>query len=85
MGKTRQKTRSHQATAAQMNDEIDTATLASIDVLVSYKNGSISLDEAVSQFCFLTGLDRDISAKFIRKMSRNNIINLSCKDHGDQQ
>ena len=65
-----------------MSDEIDTATLASIDVLISYKNGSMNLDEAVNQFCYLTGLSKDIGAKFIRSTSRSNIINLSCEDHG---
>ena len=82
LGKTRKETCSHQAKAAQMSDEIDTATLASIDVLISYKNGSMNLDEAVNQFCYLTGLSKDIGAKFIRSMSRSNIINLSCEDHG---
>jgi len=65
-----------------MSDEINTTTLASIDVLVSYKNGSLNLDEAVSQFCYFTGLEKNIGTKFIEEMSRNNIIDFHLKSRG---
>lgn len=53
---------------------------ASIDVLISYKKGNLSLAEANLLFSEMTGLDEYIAEKFLRGMSRNNVKKFTRKD-----
>lgn len=53
--------------------------LGSIDVLIDYKKGMLTLAQAVDRFRKLTGLTHDIAEKFIKGMSRDNVISLEAK------
>lgn len=57
----------------------DAKITGSIDVLVDYKKGGLTLAQAVDRFRKLTGLTPDVAEKFIRGMSRDNIISLEAK------
>ena len=59
--------------------EVDAKITGSIDVLVDYKKGGLTLAQAVDRFRKLTGLTPDVAEKFIRGMSRDNIISLEAK------
>ncbi len=59
--------------------EIDPKITGSIDVLVDYKKGGLTLAQAVDRFRKLTGLTPDVAEKFIKGMSRDNIISLEAK------
>jgi hypothetical protein len=59
--------------------EADAKITGSIDVLVDYKKGGLTLAQAVDRFRKLTGLTPDVAEKFIRGMSRDNIISLQAK------
>jgi len=59
--------------------EADAKITGSIDVLVDYKKGGLTLAQAVDRFRKLTGLTPDVAEKFIRGMSRDNIISLETK------
>ena len=54
-------------------DISDSRISASIDVLIQYKAGDLSLLEAIERFSSLTGLPRDSAEKFIRGMTRDNV------------
>lgn len=43
-------------------------------VIMDYKYGRINLDEAVEQFCFLTGLSQALGRQFLEGLSRSNVI-----------
>ena len=53
---------------------------ATIDVLISYKKGNLSLTEASLLFSEKTGLDEEIAEKFLRGMSRTNVKKFTRKD-----
>ena len=71
--------------------EIDPKILGSIDVLIAYKKGGFTLDQAVDRFRKLTGLSSDVAEKFLKGMGRDNIISLeakrnsSCKQAGEDR
>ena len=55
--------------------------MASVDMLLDYKRGSLTKDEAISKFSYITGLTPDIANEFIRGMKRENIIEFPKKIH----
>ncbi len=57
----------------------DAKIKGSMDVVVDYKKGGRTLAQAVDRFRKLTGLTPDVAEKFIRGMSRDNIISLEAK------
>lgn len=57
----------------------DTKITGSIDVLVDYKKGGLTLAQAVDRFRKLTGLTPDIAEKFIKGLGRDNVISLETK------
>ena len=59
--------------------EADAKITGSIDVLVDYKKGGLTLAQAVDRFRKLTGLTPDVAEKFIKGMNRDNIISLEAK------
>ena len=63
-----------------MTNQNSQAISNSIDVLISYKKGNLSLAEANLLFSEMTGLGEDIAEKFLRGMSRNNVKRFTRKD-----
>ena len=59
--------------------EADPKIAGSIDVLIDYKKGGLTLDQAVDRFRKLTGLTPDVAEKFIRGLGRDNVVSLSAK------
>ena len=57
-----------------MTIEFDQKTLASIDCVIAFKRGEISLDEDLDQFCFITGISRKVARKALRQLKRDNVI-----------
>lgn len=57
-----------------MTIEFDQKTLALINCVMAFKRGDISLDEALDQFCFVTGITRKIARKFFHQFKRDNVI-----------
>ena len=54
----------------------DSRISGSIDVLISYKKGKVTLKEAVHTFSLLSGLSPEIAERFVKGMSRDNIYKL---------
>lgn len=52
---------------------------ACIDILIEYKKGGYTLEQAVDRFRKLSGLRYDIAKEYIRSMSRDNVISLQAK------
>lgn len=52
---------------------------ACIDILIEYKKGGYTLDQAVDRFRKLSGLRYDIAESYIKSMNRDNIISLEAK------
>jgi|TARA_R110000796_G_C14503908_1_gene429166 hypothetical protein len=65
--------------------EIKPQVLGSIDVLVDYKKGGLTLEQAIDRFRKLTGLTPDIAEQFLKGMSRDNIVSLQAKREYDQK
>jgi len=59
--------------------DIKPQILGSIDVLVDYKKGNLTLPQQVDRFRQLTGLTETVAEKFIRGMSRENVVSLQAK------
>jgi len=59
--------------------DADTKIAGSIDVLIDYKKGGLTLAQAVARFRKLTGLTPDVAEKFIRGLGRDNVISLQAK------
>ena len=68
--------------ALEMTIEFDQKTLASIDCVIAFKRGEISLDEALDQFCFVTGISRKIARKALRQLKRDNVIRFANSNKG---
>mgnify|MGYP003113500346 CR=1 FL=1 len=59
--------------------DTDAKIAGSIDVLIDYKKGGLTLAQAVDRFRKLTGLTPDVAEKFIRGLGRDNVISLQAK------
>lgn len=59
--------------------DADAKIAGSIDVLIDYKKGGLTLEQAVDRFRKLTGLTPDVAEKFIRGLGRDNVVSLSAK------
>ena len=59
--------------------DADAKIAGSIDVLIDYKKGGLTLAQAVDRFRKLTGLTPDVAEKFIRGLGRDNVISLQAK------
>jgi hypothetical protein len=51
----------------------------SIDVLIDYKRGLLTQEQAIDRFRKLTGLNIEVATSFLKGMSRDNIISLEAK------
>ena len=60
-----------------MENNLDDFTLASIDTLIEYKKGMLTLDEAVTRFSFLTGISAHVSREHISSLKRDNLIHFN--------
>ena len=85
LGKICAKARISEKASPEMTVEFDQKTLASIDCLIAFKRGDISLEEALDQFCFVTGIPRDIAKKYVRQLSRSNVIEFARNTKGLQR
>ena len=65
-----------------MTIEFDQKTLASINCVIAFTRGEISLDEALDQFCFMTGISRKIARKALRQLKRDNVIHFANSNKG---
>ena len=68
--------------APAMTIEFDQKTLASIDCVIAFKRGEISLDEALDQFCSVTGISRKTARKSFRQFKRDNVIQFATSIKG---
>ena len=59
--------------------DADAKIAGSIDVLIDYKKGGLTLAQAVDRFRKLTGLTPDVAEKFIRGLGRDNVVSLQAK------
>ena len=46
----------------------------SLTVLVDYKKGTLTFEEAVQKFSFFTGVGRDVAEEFVKKITKENVI-----------
>jgi len=60
-----------------MKEEISSHITQSIDVLIQYKKGQLSLSQAEMLFGNMTGLNSDIATKFLKGMKRDNVVKFS--------
>ena len=68
--------------APEMTIEFDQKTLASIGCVIAFKRGEISLDEALDQFCSVTGISRKTARKSFRQFKRDNVIQFANSNKG---
>ena len=45
-----------------------------LPVLVDYKRGDLTFEETVERFAFHTGITKDMAKEFVKKISKENII-----------
>lgn len=50
-----------------------------IDILLEYKKGGYTLQQAVDRFSKISGMREDITREYIKSMARDNIVSLSAK------
>ena len=48
--------------------------VSSMDMLLDYKRGLLTRDQAIQRFSLITGLTPDIATEFIRGMKKENIV-----------
>ena len=66
-----------------MTEKISSTVSATIDLLITYKRGELNLEETVSRFSFLTGINEDISSRYISELSRDNVSQLLAETRND--
>jgi len=59
--------------------EVKPQIKSSIDVIVEYKKGNMSKDQAIQKFAALTGLSWDLATSFIEPLSKRNIVKFPAK------
>lgn len=59
--------------------EISPTIEGTIGILIDYQKGGLTLTQAVNRFSKLTGINKNISEKYIRELGRDNIISLNSK------
>ena len=52
------------------------------EVVLQYKSGNLTIDDASSKIEALSGLMPEIAVCFLRSMKRTNIINLEIRSNG---
>ena len=57
-----------------MQEKISSQTSQSIDVLIQYKKGKLSLAQAEMLFGNLTGLSPKVAKNFLKGLKRENVI-----------
>jgi len=50
-----------------------------IDIMLNYKKGWLTLDQAIEKMRRATGLNESVAKTFIMGMSRDNVISLQAK------
>jgi hypothetical protein len=59
----------------------DKKVKASIDVLIDYKEGGLTFEQAVNRFNFLLKLEPGVAEQYIKFMQRDNVINFKKKNY----
>lgn len=59
--------------------DISPTVESTIGILIDYQKGGLTLAQAVDRFSKLTGINKNISEKYIRELGRDNIISLNSK------
>jgi len=59
--------------------EVKPQIKSSIDVIVEYKKGNMSKDQAIQRFASLTGLSWELATSFIEPLSKRNIVKFPVK------
>ncbi len=59
--------------------DISPTVESTIGILIDYQKGGLTLAQAVDRFSKLTGINQNISEKYIRELGRDNIISLNSK------
>ena len=59
--------------------EISPTVESTIGILIDYQKGGLTLAQAVDRFSKLTGINQNISEKYIRELGRDNIMSLDTK------
>jgi len=52
---------------------------ASLSVLMDYKDGGLTFNQAVNRFGFLLNLEQGVAEKYVKGLHRDNIINFKKK------
>ena len=80
LGKTFAKARTCAKAASKMTPNQDKKIISSIDCIIAFKRGELNLNEALDQFCFLTGLSRPVARTFFSGIARNNIVTVKYRN-----
>ncbi len=59
--------------------DVDPKVNGTIDLILSYKKGWLTLDQTVDRFSKLTGITGDIAETYIRELKRDNVISLKSR------
>ncbi len=52
----------------------------SLEILLNYERGDINLHDASQQLSFISGLSLGVSDEFLRRLNRENVVNLRRKN-----
>ena len=63
-----------------MKEDPNSLVSGTVDVLIDYQKGRLNLAATADRFSALTGIDRNIAEKFIKGMTRQNVLPLSKKN-----
>ena len=59
--------------------------MSSVDMLLDYKRGLLTRDQAIQRFSLITGLTPDIATEFIRGMKKENIVKFPGRKNRDNR
>ena len=60
-------------------DDGKSKVMSSVDMLIDYKRGLLTKEQAIQRFSYITGLTPDIANEFIRGMKKENIVSFPGK------
>lgn len=59
--------------------DVNPKIVDTIDIMLNYKKGWLTLDQAIDKMRKATGLSESVAKTFIKGMSRDNVISLEAK------
>ena len=48
-----------------------------LNILVEYKKGNLTSEEAIKKLSIYTGVDRDVAEVYVKRITKENVIKLS--------